>query len=114
MIVRNVQLDSEFLLRVCPLLQDAAKSNSRDSYAKFTEAAWTNNKECTLRGQLDFHYQDTPIDISEVEEAKEIVKRFCTGEDNMERTDGGWGCKCNGIGVWMDFVDWLAWHHCLE
>lgn len=60
-------------------LQDAARSNSRDAYARFTEVAWASAKKCTLRGQLDFSYQERPIDISEVEEAKEIVKRFATG-----------------------------------
>ncbi|KAL8570900.1 hypothetical protein ACOMHN_023573 [Nucella lapillus] len=60
-------------------LQDAARSNSRDAYGRFSEAAWASAKKCTLRGQLDFNYQEKPIDLSEVEEAKEIVKRFATG-----------------------------------
>ncbi|KAK7486587.1 hypothetical protein BaRGS_00022112, partial [Batillaria attramentaria] len=58
-------------------LQEAARNNSRDAYARFAEAANLTSKKCTLRGQLDFHYQDRAIDLSEVEEAKEIVKRFC-------------------------------------
>jgi len=36
-------------------------------------------KACTLRGQLDMKFADKPIDISEVEPAAEIVKRFATG-----------------------------------
>ena len=38
------------------------------------------NRRCTIRGQLRF--KENPagkIDISEVEPASEIVKRFCTG-----------------------------------
>lgn len=37
-------------------------------------------RACTLRGQLELVYADNPIDISEVESAKEIVKRFVTGD----------------------------------
>ncbi|XP_026682122.1 glutamate synthase 1 [NADH], chloroplastic-like [Diaphorina citri] len=36
-------------------------------------------KYSTLRGQLDFVTHDKPVDISEVEPAAEIVKRFATG-----------------------------------
>jgi len=37
-------------------------------------------KECHLRGLLQFDFSKrTAIDIDEVEPAKEIVKRFCTG-----------------------------------
>ncbi|XP_076444401.1 uncharacterized protein LOC143282637 [Babylonia areolata] len=60
-------------------LQDAARSNSRDAFSRFSESAWASAKKCTLRGQLDFIYQEKAIDIAEVEEAKEIVKRFATG-----------------------------------
>ncbi|XP_005109373.2 putative glutamate synthase [NADPH] [Aplysia californica] len=60
-------------------LQDAARSNSKSAYDKFSESAWESSKKCTLRGQLDFSSADKPLDISEVEEAKNIVKRFCTG-----------------------------------
>lgn len=41
-----------------------------------------NNRDCTLRGQLDLVIADNPIDIDEVEPAKEIVKRFATGTNN--------------------------------
>lgn len=36
-------------------------------------------RDCTLRGQLQLAFVDNPIDISEVEPASEIVKRFATG-----------------------------------
>lgn len=39
-----------------------------------------NIKACTLRGQFEFVKAPKPIDISEVEEAKEIVRRFVTGK----------------------------------
>uniref|UniRef100_A0A0B7BD51 glutamate synthase (ferredoxin) n=1 Tax=Arion vulgaris TaxID=1028688 RepID=A0A0B7BD51_9EUPU len=60
-------------------LQDAAKANSKASYDKFVESSLQSSQKCTLRGQLDFVRTDKPLDISEVEEAKSIVKRFCTG-----------------------------------
>lgn len=62
------------------LLQDAARSNSRDAYARFSESSWMSARKCTLRGQLDFNFLDKPLDLNEVEDAKEIVKRFCTGK----------------------------------
>ncbi|CAG5124464.1 unnamed protein product, partial [Candidula unifasciata] len=60
-------------------LQDAAKSNNKSAYDKFVESSIESSRKCTLRGQLDFVKSDKPVDISEVEEAKNIVKRFCTG-----------------------------------
>lgn len=60
-------------------LQDAAKNNSSEAYNRFKESSWESTKKCTLRGQLDFIFGNNPIDVSDVEEAKEIVKRFCTG-----------------------------------
>lgn len=60
-------------------LQDAATSNSKNSYEKFAESAWACSQTCTLRGQCTIIPANKPLDISEVEEAKNIVKRFCTG-----------------------------------
>lgn len=40
---------------------------------------YVNKHFSTLRGQLQFKISTTPIDISEVEPASEIVKRFATG-----------------------------------
>ena len=36
-------------------------------------------RSCTLRGQLHIKFAKKPLDISEVEPAAEIVKRFATG-----------------------------------
>ncbi|MBT7372241.1 MAG: glutamate synthase large subunit, partial [Gammaproteobacteria bacterium] len=61
-------------------LQIAARTNSEDAYWQF--ANHTNEettRKATFRGLLNFIYTDTPIDLSEVEPATEIVKRFCTG-----------------------------------
>ncbi|KAF8774298.1 Glutamate synthase [NADH] like protein [Argiope bruennichi] len=60
-------------------LQDAARSNNRNSYEKFVETTMENVRACTLRGQFEFVKSSNPVDISEVEEAKEIVRRFATG-----------------------------------
>lgn len=52
-------------------------------------------KYSTLRGQLDFVTHDKPVDISEVEPASEIVKRFATGEllGYLESTKCLWNRK---------------------
>ena len=54
--------------------------NNKDAYARFTESAWNSARHCTLRGQLDFKYDKPSVDITEVEDAADIVKRFCTGK----------------------------------
>ena len=61
------------------ILQDAARTNNKDSYTKFKESAIEGAKQCTLRGQMDFKYMEKPLDVSEVEDAASIVKRFVTG-----------------------------------
>ncbi len=62
-------------------LQVAARENSADAYARF--AKHTNEeatRKCALRGLLKFKSGvNRSIAISDVEPAKEIVKRFCTG-----------------------------------
>jgi glutamate synthase (NADPH/NADH) large chain len=62
-------------------LQVAARENSADAYARFSKH--TNEeatRKCALRGLLRFKTGvNRPIAISDVEPAKEIVKRFCTG-----------------------------------
>ncbi|MDG1204818.1 MAG: glutamate synthase large subunit [Pseudomonadales bacterium] len=63
-------------------LQIASRTNSAASYAEF--AKHTNEettRRCTFRGLLTFKegVNGGPIDIEEVEPAKDIVKRFCTG-----------------------------------
>lgn len=60
-------------------LQEAATSNSKDSWNRYIENAMKSIRQCTLRGQFEFNYASTPLDISQVEPAKEIVKRFVTG-----------------------------------
>ncbi|MDA0789069.1 MAG: glutamate synthase large subunit [Proteobacteria bacterium] len=60
-------------------LQIAARSNSEDAYWKFADHANSEaTRKATLRGLLKFR-EATPISIDEVEPAKDIVKRFCTG-----------------------------------
>lgn len=63
------------------MLQEATKHGNQDAYLKFVDAAMKSIKECTLRGQLEINFKEDiiPIDISEVEPASEIVKRFATG-----------------------------------
>lgn len=63
-------------------LQVAAKTNNSDAYRAFADHAdGEATRKATFRGLLAFKegVNGGPIDISEVESAKEIVKRFCTG-----------------------------------
>lgn len=60
-------------------LQDAAKTKAQQTYKKFSDSTLAMLRKCTLRGQTEFRYAKEPIPLEEVEEAKEIVKRFCTG-----------------------------------
>ncbi|XP_014251077.1 glutamate synthase [NADH], amyloplastic isoform X2 [Cimex lectularius] len=60
-------------------LQEAAVNKSQNSYEKFKESTLESIRDCTLRGQLEIVQSDKPVDISEVEPASEIVKRFATG-----------------------------------
>ncbi|MCB1701879.1 MAG: glutamate synthase large subunit [Pseudomonadales bacterium] len=61
-------------------LQVAARTNSEDAYWQFANHANTQStRRATLRGLLDFRDTGEACDISEVEPAKDIVKRFCTG-----------------------------------
>jgi len=61
-------------------LQQAVRQNDAQSFREFTEMADEQSKHlCTLRGLLKLKYADDPIPLEEVEPAKEIVKRFCTG-----------------------------------
>jgi glutamate synthase (NADPH/NADH) large chain len=62
-------------------LQQAARSGDVNAYKDFAKAINEQAmKECHLRGLLQFDFSKrSAIDIEEVEPAKEIVKRFCTG-----------------------------------
>jgi glutamate synthase (NADPH/NADH) large chain len=59
-------------------LQHAVKNNDPELYKKFSEASDRFTQEPSfLRGFLDF--KKNPIDISKVESAESIMKRFTTG-----------------------------------
>jgi glutamate synthase (NADPH/NADH) large chain len=63
-------------------LQEATRNNSQDSYNKFSKHSDEEaTRGSTLRGLMSFKegVNGGPISIDEVEPAKEIVKRFCTG-----------------------------------
>ncbi|MCH9037870.1 MAG: glutamate synthase large subunit [Chloroflexi bacterium] len=61
-------------------LQHATMTNNWESYRQFSEFAnGFTQRLCTIRGLLDFKMAAQPIPIDEVEQAKEIVKRFATG-----------------------------------
>jgi len=61
-------------------LQHAVKTNNWQTYKQFADYVDKENKKLsTIRGLLDFKETNASIDISEVEPAKEIVKRFATG-----------------------------------
>jgi glutamate synthase domain-containing protein 2/glutamate synthase domain-containing protein 3/glutamate synthase domain-containing protein 1 len=61
-------------------LQDAARTNSWDTYQQYAEYANSYSQNlCTIRGLLEFKSLDQPIPLDEVESASEIVKRFATG-----------------------------------
>ena len=60
-------------------LQIAARNNDEKAYWEFAKHANDEGtRNSTLRGLMDFK-TGNPIDISEVESTKEIVKRFATG-----------------------------------
>jgi glutamate synthase (NADPH/NADH) large chain len=62
-------------------LQVAARENNADAYWRFSKHANEDaTRKCALRGLLKFKEGvNRPINIAEVEPAKEIVRRFCTG-----------------------------------
>ncbi|HEY3699117.1 MAG TPA: glutamate synthase large subunit, partial [Spongiibacteraceae bacterium] len=63
-------------------LQVATSTNSVDQYKRFAKISDEEaTRGCTLRGLMMFkqNVNGGPIPIEEVEPAKEIVKRFCTG-----------------------------------
>ncbi|MFT8356106.1 MAG: glutamate synthase large subunit [Bifidobacterium aquikefiri] len=59
------------------------QSTQRADYTMFKQYSHhindTSNRLMTLRGLMKFNHKRKPIDISEVEPASEIVKRFSTG-----------------------------------
>jgi len=63
-------------------LQVATSNNSRQQYKTFAKISDEEaTRGCTLRGLMQFkaNVNGGPIPLDEVEPAKEIVKRFCTG-----------------------------------
>ncbi|MBW8041421.1 MAG: glutamate synthase large subunit [Planctomycetes bacterium] len=60
-------------------LQHAVKYDDKKAYADYAKVVNDQSRElCTLRGMFEF-VAGQAIDIDEVEPAREIVKRFCTG-----------------------------------
>lgn len=61
-------------------MQDAVRSKNDKSYEAYAKAEHEAIKNCTLRGMLEFDFdQRTPIPIDQVEPWTEIVRRFVTG-----------------------------------
>lgn len=60
-------------------LQEAARQGNRELYHEFSKLNTELSRQCTLRGMLRFKKAEAPVPLEEVEPAKEIVKRFCTG-----------------------------------
>ena len=61
-------------------VQQAVRQDSAALFQEYTDQIDSQNRTlCTLRGLFQLKYSDHPIPIDEVEPAKEIVKRFCTG-----------------------------------
>ncbi|KAL2845453.1 hypothetical protein BJY01DRAFT_214283 [Aspergillus pseudoustus] len=61
-------------------IQDAVRTKNDKSYEAYAKAAHEQIKNCTLRGMLEFDFdQRTPIPIDQVEPWTEIVRRFVTG-----------------------------------
>ncbi|EDW78848.2 uncharacterized protein Dwil_GK12671 [Drosophila willistoni] len=60
-------------------LQEAAVNKNLGAFEQFKKTTLDSVKKCALRGQLEFVTDRQKIDISEVEPASEIVKRFATG-----------------------------------
>ncbi len=62
------------------LLQLATRTGSYDLYKQFTGKIDSEDRQITLRSQLDFDYPEgKEIPLDEVESAEEIMKRFKTG-----------------------------------
>ena len=61
-------------------LQHAVRVESFKTFQQYTKLLDDESRNrCTLRGLLNLKKADKPIPLHEVEPAKEIVKRFCTG-----------------------------------
>ena len=61
-------------------IQTATRTNNYDSYKQFAEHMNRDSKtRCTIKGLLTFKEDRQSIPLDEVESAKDIVVRFCTG-----------------------------------
>jgi len=61
-------------------LQHAVRGNQPDAYKSFADSINLQSERLlTIRGLMSLKLADEPLDISEVEPAAEIVKRFATG-----------------------------------
>ncbi|KPF94044.1 glutamate synthase [Novosphingobium sp. AAP83] len=61
-------------------LQHAVRGNTSEKYAEFAQSINDQSeRQLTIRGLMELKKADQPLDISEVEPASEIVKRFATG-----------------------------------
>jgi glutamate synthase (NADPH/NADH) large chain len=61
-------------------LQHAVRGNAPEKYKEFAQTINDQSERMlTIRGLMELKKADKPIDISEVEPASEIVKRFATG-----------------------------------
>ena len=61
-------------------IQDAVRTKNDKSYEAYSRTEYEQIKNCTLRGMLDFDFeQRPPVPIDQVEPWTEIVRRFVTG-----------------------------------
>lgn len=61
-------------------IQDAVRTKNDKSYEAYSIREYEQIKNCTLRGMLDFDFEERkPVPIDQVEPWTEIVRRFCTG-----------------------------------
>jgi len=61
-------------------LQHAVRGNLPDKYREFAKTINDQSQRMlTIRGLMEFRKADKPLDLSQVEPASEIVKRFATG-----------------------------------
>lgn len=61
-------------------MQDAVRNKNEKAYEQYSQKEYDAIRNCTLRGLLDFDFDNsTPIPIDQVEPWTEIVRRFVTG-----------------------------------
>ena len=61
-------------------IQDAVRMKNDKSYEAYSMSEYESIKNCTLRGLLDFDFEQRPsVPIDQVEPWTEIVRRFVTG-----------------------------------